>query len=73
MGVAYESDAPPVPPPAGSCRLFRFVHSFAFLGIKKKKEEIVDETTVTKISFLLATSGLIKGSVPWLCFASRPL
>lgn len=39
----------------------------------KKKEEIVDETTVTKISFLLAASGLIKGSVPWLCFASQPL
>lgn len=48
-GVACESSAP-----AGGCGLFRFVHSFAFPGIKKKRggEEIVDEASVTKISFL---------------------
>lgn len=62
-GIACKSTAP------SNCR--QPFSLFAFPGIKNKG--IVDEATFAKISFSLAASGLIKGSVSWLCFASQPL
>lgn len=72
LGVAYKSSAPPVLPPVGGCELFGFVILLLSWELKKR-ERIVDEGTVVKISFLLAASILIKRSVPWLCLACQPL
>lgn len=72
LGVAYKSSAPPVLPPAGGCRLFRFVILLLSWELKKR-ERTVDDGTVVKISFLLAPSSLIKRSVLWLCLACQPL
>lgn len=38
-GCAYKSSAPPVPPPAGDCRLFRFVILLLSWELKKKKKK----------------------------------